>query len=417
MKRLRKFFSKWQFWQSASPTIEDNNSQDKAFIERNIMRISLLILSIGTFLTFFMPFVMANFHFYNLSAPNEVGDAFGGVANPISSLIGVFLTFLAFYVQYRANERQTNELEKQKRLAEFRAIQDSILNLKNDIQLMRYTKSKVTYSHSEAIWHFVMDHIIENENNETTQFDMPKQQYFQIAYMLTLFEPLINEIDESNLTELEKQHSLQNLEGLFEASFAFILRLEDKIVKEGKEKLINGYVKRKIIIPVKKIRMELKEISSKYTASEKETLSKVVTKIKGGAFIKQVRYLNHRGTITFFKNYDDYLKSNPSPLLTQQDYVDYFTKDDQLTKILVTEPVRLLMKLEFLDEITFNLPFNGKSYYLTLEREATEEYIGMDLAELKIDKIMWRDRFLGKFVYDNQIRAKFIENFARITAN
>ncbi|MCU0447318.1 MAG: hypothetical protein MUE85_20675 [Microscillaceae bacterium] len=417
MKRLRKFFSNWQFWQKAQLDSRDKVSEDKAFIERNIMRISLLILFIGTFLTFFMPFVMASFHFYNLSAPNEVGDAFGGVANPISSLIGVFLTFLAFYVQYRANERQTNELEKQKRLAEFRAIQESILNLKNDIQLMRYTKSKVTYSHSEAIWHFVMDHIIENANTETTQFDMPKQQYFQIAYMLTLFEPLINEIDESNLTELEKQHSLQNLEGLFEASFAFILRLEDKIVKEDKEKLINGYVKRKIIIPVKKIRMVLKEIASKYTASEKETLFSAVTKIKGGAFIKQVRYLNHRGTVTFFKNYDDYLKSSPSPILTQEEYVDYFTKDDQLTKILVTEPVRLLMKLEFLDEITFNLPFNGKSYYLTLEREATEEYIGMDLAELKIDKIMWRDRFLGKFVYDNQTRAKFIENFARVTGN
>jgi hypothetical protein len=130
-----------------------------------------------------------------------------------------------------------------------------------------------------------------------------------------------------------------------------------------------------------------------------------------------VRYLNRRGTVVFFKNYDDYLKSNPTQILSEQEYLDYFTKDDQLTKILVQEPVRLLMKLEFLEEITFNLPFSGKSYYLTLEREAVEEYIGMDLAELKIDKNMWRDRFVGKFVYESHSRMQFIDNFARVTQN
>ncbi len=402
-------------------------SQEKTFIEKNIMVISAVTLGAGVFFMFFMPFIMSRYHFYpTLQAPNEVGDAFGGVANPVVTLIGVFLTFLVFYMQYMASERQNKEserqneeLEKQKeqqnRAAEVRFIKDSISNIKSDIMVMRYTQGRVTYSHSEAIWQFMIDNVLHTQNVETT-IDLPPQQYFQISYLLTLFEPLINEIQESKIDDKEKLQVFQNLAGLFEASFAFILRLEEKIIREGKEKQINGYIRRKIIVPVKKIKMLFQGAVNNYKENEKDILMNAMAnaKIK---FIKHIGLVDQRANIRFFKNYPDYIKSSPTPMLTEQEYNDYFNKGDQITKLIIQEPVRLLMRMDFLKQVMFDIPFKEKVCVLTLPREEFEEYTQIDLAEMKIDKDIWRDKFVGKFVYDNKSQAKFLEKFAKISEN
>jgi hypothetical protein len=391
-------------------------SQDKTFIEKNIMIISASTLGAGVFFMFFMPFIMSRFHFYpTLQAPNEVGDAFGGVANPVVTLIGVFLTFLVFYMQYMASERQNEELEKQKRAAEARFIKDSINNIKNDIMVMRYTQGRVTYSHSEAIWQFMIDNVLHTQNVETT-IDLPPQQYFQIAYLLTLFEPLITEIQESYMDDKEKLQVFQNLEGLFEASFAFILRLEEKIIREGKERQINGYVRRKIIVPVKKIKMLFQGAVNNYKENEKDILMNAMAnaKIK---FIKHIGLVDQRANIRFFKNYQDYVKSSPTPMFTEQEYNDYFNKGDQITKLIIQEPVRLLMRMDFLKQVMFDIPMKDKICVLTLPRQEFEEYTQIDLAEMKIDKDIWRDKFVGKFVYDSKSQAKFLEKFAKMLDN
>ncbi len=393
-----------------------NTPQEKTFIEKNIMLISASTLVAGVFFMFFMPFIMSRFHFYyGITAANEVGDAFGGIANPVVTLIGVFLTFLVFYMQYMASERQHEELEKQKRAAEYRFIKDSISNIKSDIMVMRYTQGRVTYSHAEAIWQFMVDNVLHTQNVETT-IDLPPQQYFQISYLLTLFEPLITEIQESNLEDKEKLQVFQNLEGLFEASFAFILRLEEKIIREGKEKQINGYVRRKIIVPVKKIKLLFQGAVNNYKENEKDVLITTIAnaKIK---FIKHIGLVDQRANIRFFKSYPDYVKSNPIPMLSEQEYMDYFNKGDQITKLIIQEPVRLLMRLDFLKQVMFDIPMKDKICVLTLPRQEFEDYTQIDISEMKIDKDIWRDKFVGKFVYDNKSQAKFLEKFARITDN
>ena len=44
--------------------------------------------------------------------PNEIGDSIGGVLNPIIGILGIILTFLAFYIQYQANEFQRKVFKK-----------------------------------------------------------------------------------------------------------------------------------------------------------------------------------------------------------------------------------------------------------------------------------------------------------------
>lgn len=45
--------------------------------------------------------------------PNEIGDSIGGIAGPIIALIAALLTFLAFWIQVKANISQTNQFNKQ----------------------------------------------------------------------------------------------------------------------------------------------------------------------------------------------------------------------------------------------------------------------------------------------------------------
>lgn len=46
----------------------------------------------------------------------EIGDTIGGIMGPFVAIIAAFLTFIAFLIQYDANELQKGELEKQKRI-------------------------------------------------------------------------------------------------------------------------------------------------------------------------------------------------------------------------------------------------------------------------------------------------------------
>lgn len=389
------------------------NKNNKTFLERNIMIISTITLIAGVVLLFLMPLLMSFFHYYDKKlTPNEVGDAFGGVANPVVTLVGVFLTFMAFYIQYKANERQTGELESQKAKEEQRFIKESISNLKSDIMLMRYTKNGVTYSHSEAIWEFMLDNISQKENIESG-FGLSAQQYFQIAYLLTLFEPLIEEIDTSKLEDKEKEQILQNLDGLFEASFAFIVRLEDKIKKE-KRQAINSYVRRKIIVPVKRVKILLTETLNKYKESEKEIFLVAVNKIKAFKFMKQIRYVNQQGTLIFYKDYKEYVKHNEMHLdYTEEELLQYFKNEEQLDKILVTEPVRLLMKLSFLQKITLEIYTENRSMTLMIDRDEVEDYLDIDLEEMNIDKEIWRDSFQGMHVFDAKGREAFLDKFTK----
>lgn len=51
--------------------------------------------------------------------PNEFGDYFGGVMNPLIGITAAFITFLAFYIQYVANKKITNQFKIQQFESQF----------------------------------------------------------------------------------------------------------------------------------------------------------------------------------------------------------------------------------------------------------------------------------------------------------
>src|SRR6266850_7768054 len=47
------------------------------------------------------------------SKPNEIGDTLGGTLGPFVALVASALTFLAFWVQYKANQQQREQFNQQ----------------------------------------------------------------------------------------------------------------------------------------------------------------------------------------------------------------------------------------------------------------------------------------------------------------
>ncbi len=388
-------------------------NKTQTFIERHVANLSVTVVFLGAATAIAVPYLLPHTDYFGLSA-NEIGDAFGGLANPIIGFMGVCLTFLAFYIQYKSNERQNFELEVQKKENAYRFIRESIRDLKDDIKALRYTKERIVYHYSEAIWNVMLDNMLIEEKDQKDTKDVLNPLFFQIAYILTLFEPIISDIDNADLEKKEKYQLLVNIQGLFEASFEFVLKVQQQMTKEGKEKSIREFVRHNVIIPSKKIKNEMHETLDRYKESEKELFAKALTKIKGASYVKSYRCTSGKGTVQFFADFDEYKKQHPTTTLTDQTYQDYFSKDDNISKILLNESVRLLVKLEFLERITFQLPFGGKTYSMTLGRKTAEEYFDVDLVELKIDKDLWRDEFVGKYVYSQKERQRFMKTFVKI---
>lgn len=95
----------------------DNEKWD--VLTKILLGVSVLIIVFS----FFAPLIftrIAKYSSLDFTDTGAIGDTLGGIMNPFIALVGVFLTFLAFYMQFKANQLQRQlfiralELEKQK---------------------------------------------------------------------------------------------------------------------------------------------------------------------------------------------------------------------------------------------------------------------------------------------------------------
>lgn len=85
----------------------ENNT--RKYPDSNILlKRGILILTCTSLIVFFIPLAVTKWDWIHLdvSKPNEIGDTIGGILGPLVGLIGVALTFLAFWAQYDANIQQ-----------------------------------------------------------------------------------------------------------------------------------------------------------------------------------------------------------------------------------------------------------------------------------------------------------------------
>lgn len=207
-----------------------------------------------------------------------------------------------------------------------------------------------------------------------------------------------------------------NIDGLFESSLAFILRVYDKSVVDGKEKMFRESVKYKIIIPAKKTKLELREILDRYKEPEKDIFHRVVMRTKGAAFVRHTRMIGKKGIVIFYKDYETYKLENPEGTVTEERFDAFLADRDNAEKIIINEPIRLLMKLDFLEKVSFQMHLIEVSLNIEVDRTEIQKFLDMDLAEFQLNKDRYRDEFVGKYIYDKRARERFLSTFVTVKA-
>lgn len=149
------------------------------------------------------------------------------------------------------------------------------------------------------------------------------------------------------------------------------------------------------------------------TVEEKELVA-YATNITGGTFVKSISLIDNYSIIQFYNDYNEYKKSNPDSLLTEDDYQGYFDTEETIEKILVVENVRLLRQFPNLTGAKMTLPFKGKVYSIEMDREAVNDYLGFNVEELKTEDDSWTTKFVNPIGYDEAKRKDFMSKFAKV---
>ncbi|WP_140484833.1 putative phage abortive infection protein [Flavobacterium sp. GSA192] len=88
----------------------------KKLIDGKKPDLALWAFPIITLLAFFVfPFLLTlpSFQCFDYSKTGDIGDTIGGISGPIIALVAAFLTFIAFWVQVKANKAQTRQFKFQ----------------------------------------------------------------------------------------------------------------------------------------------------------------------------------------------------------------------------------------------------------------------------------------------------------------
>ena len=169
----------------------------------------LVILIAGIFLIFF-PYIFTTYSSFlslNYGTTGEIGDIVSGVTMPFISFAGIILTFLAFWIQYKANLELRRDIEIERFNSRFYELLNLHKQNVNEMDLGGVYKSREVFPalHEELKYTFW---IIENELNEmkgrNNSIRRAPEFVFDIAYRV-FYEGLDNVSFESLKLDLVKK--------------------------------------------------------------------------------------------------------------------------------------------------------------------------------------------------------------------
>lgn len=106
----------------------------KQIIKNNLVLIAFFLLLLGTLIACGLPWLLTSYSVLDLSETGQIGDTLGGIMGPVIAIVAAALTFLAFWVQFQANQEQRKEIASNKK--EIEKQQDKYLLDKFENSLM-----------------------------------------------------------------------------------------------------------------------------------------------------------------------------------------------------------------------------------------------------------------------------------------
>lgn len=101
----------------------------------------LLVSVLGVFSVFIFcaPLIFTLPGKFDFTQTGQIGDTISGTMSPFIAIVTAFLTFIAFYVQYKANENQKELLEKQEKEIKAQKREQLVSQFENE--LLQYIKA------------------------------------------------------------------------------------------------------------------------------------------------------------------------------------------------------------------------------------------------------------------------------------
>lgn len=126
----------------------------------------------------------------------EIGDTIGGIMGPFVAIIAAFLTFIAFLIQYDANELQKKELERQKKIRQREEFEVKLYKMLDEHKdnLNHIAAGELRgrdaipellgeFAYIYSCVHFVLNSLHENKKFQHTQGNLSKVlQYLESLY-------------------------------------------------------------------------------------------------------------------------------------------------------------------------------------------------------------------------------------------
>jgi hypothetical protein len=158
---------------------------------------------------------------------------------------------------------------------------------------------------------------------------------------------------------------------------------------------------------------EDKTQSEKYEVLKDDKIVKLeqeASRLRAGSTIKSVELNGKIAKISYVNNYEEYKKINPQSELTELDFKDYWESGEAVEKTLVDGSVRIMKKLDYIDEVTIVLPIEGITHTIKVNKKDLEKFIKADFSTIISN---WDKLFSKPYVYDDKGRKLFINKFSK----
>lgn len=153
-------------------------------------------------------------------------------------------------------------------------------------------------------------------------------------------------------------------------------------------------------------------------ALDQQAVLDYTANMRGRTFLKEVQVGEHDISVEYQPDFEAYKAENPQSMITEEDYVEYFSTGDEIHKIMMEESARLLKEFPAANEIKISLPFEGKTYSVDLQEDAAETFFDVDFDTLKASdptggNAEWRAQVSDKY-FNATDRQRFVDEFVTV---
>ena len=145
--------------------------------------------------------------------------------------------------------------------------------------------------------------------------------------------------------------------------------------------------------------------------SNLEILELEASRLRAGGSVKSAELIGNKAVIKYVKDYKEYKTINPNSRVTAEDLENYWSTGKAIKKALVDGSVKLMKKMEFVNETKIELPIKGKVYSINVTKEKLEKFTGQTFKTMCED---FGKSFSDKYVYNEMGREKFFKTFGQI---